>query len=60
MSRLGTVAKAIAGAAAAGLSAAVVFWPPTTTAGKVLVIALAVLGGLGVVYAVPNRKGPTS
>lgn len=58
MSRLAPYAKAFAGGAVAALSAAALFWGPSTTAGRCIVIALAFLGGLGIVYAVPNR--PTS
>lgn len=53
---LGKVAKAVVGAAAAGTATlAVATADGSLSTGDVVTIVLAVLGSLGVVYAVPNR-----
>jgi hypothetical protein len=55
MSRVRQVSKAIAGALAAGLAYAIPVVDDGITLGEGLGIALAVLGGLGIVYSAPRN-----
>ena len=50
-------AKAVVAAVGAGVLAAEAFWGPDTTAGRVLIIASAVLTVFGV-WAAPRPPGP--
>ncbi|KAF2774700.1 hypothetical protein [Streptomyces sp. OM5714] len=59
--RIPNFAKAIVGGAAAGTAAAVTAVQDNVlTTGEGITIALAVLGALGITYAVPNKKEPTA
>lgn len=54
---MGKYAKAIAGAVAAGAAALVTALnDDVVTAGEWITVALALVGGLGVVYAAPKNK----
>lgn len=58
--RIPHFAKAIVGGAAAGTAAAVTAVQDNVlTTGEGVTIALAVLGALGITYAVPNRQTST-
>ena len=55
--KISSIAKAILAALAAGTAAAVTAAQDgTLTTGEGVTVALAVLGALGVVYAVPNKQ----
>lgn len=55
--KIGSIAKSLLAALAAGTAAAVTAAQDgTLTTGEGVTVALAVLGALGVVYAVPNKQ----
>ncbi|MGW6008686.1 hypothetical protein [Streptomyces sp. NPDC055210] len=57
--RISNFAKAVVGGLAAGATAAVTaVQDNVVTTGEGVTMALAVLGALGIVYAVPNSKTP--
>jgi hypothetical protein len=56
---MATYAKAIAGGVAVGLATLSTFWADGTVSGQDwLAVAVAAIGGTGLVYAVPNKKKP--
>ncbi|MFJ5887508.1 hypothetical protein [Streptomyces californicus] len=57
MIRISNAAKAIVGGVSAGAAAAVTaVQDQVVTSGETVTIVLAVLGALGITYAVPNRS----
>lgn len=57
MIRISSFAKAIVGGLSAGAAAAVTaVQDQVVTSGETVTIVLAVLGALGITYAVPNRQ----
>lgn len=57
--KVSRIAKAIVSGAAAGAAAAVTAAQDSViTTGEGVTIALAVLGALGITWAVPNKPGP--
>lgn len=58
MIKISSAAKALVGGLSAGAAAAVTaVQDQVVTSGETVTIVLAVLGALGITYAVPNRPG---